>query len=283
MNNKIKFFYVYLDENHKYFYSHVLKNNVSSFHQHKFYEFVHIIDGEMYNYIDDKKYLLSKNDFLLIMPGELHSATAKNSCSHRDICIPTNLFENICNSIDENLLSYLKNNLDSRHFSPPINLLPSFFQKLSDLSLKGNYNDLGTKMLVSSMVNELLFSMLPQTPSDEFLGAPEWFIKIKRRFQNIEHIRGGITSLIKDINYNQTYINRVFKKYMGMSIGAYLNETRLKFAITYLKTSVLSVNDISDLLGFSSPSFFYKKFQEKYDVTPNYFRTNTIKQKDIKL
>jgi two-component system response regulator YesN len=94
-------------------------------------------------------------------------------------------------------------------------------------------------------------------------------------------LQGGIPKLMQDLNYNQIYINRIFKKATGMSIGTYLNETRLQFALTYLKTSNFSVNDISDILGFSSPSFFYKKFREKYGITPNDYRTNIYKHKHI--
>ena len=93
-----------------------------------------------------------------------------------------------------------------------------------------------------------------QPPKEE--KHPAWFNQLMLRFNDIEYLQGGIPKLMENLNYNQIYINRIFKKTMGMSIGTHLNETRLQFALTYLKTSNLSINDISEILGFSSPSFF---------------------------
>lgn len=277
-----KFFTVSLEKNYKYIYSHTLRNNNVLLHKHDFYEFLYIVEGSMKNYIDDKQYTLKQGDFSLIMPGETHRATPIKSSVQRDICIPTDIFESLCNSIDTSLLSFLKNSEHSRRFSIPLNQQVSFMQKLNDVTMQTSRNDIGSKILVISLLTDLLYSILPTEGHSVDSNLPQWVNKILLRFNDVNYIKDGIPAITKNINYNQTYINRIFKKHVGVSLGSYLNETRLKFSLTYLKTSTVSVNSIAEILGFSSTSFFYKKFKEKYGTTPNDYRKSILEQKIIK-
>ena len=277
-----KFFKVSLEEKYKYIYSHTMRNNLVAWHKHDFYEFIYIVEGSMKNVIDDKTYILKQGDFSLILPGELHSITPIKSSLQRDICIPSELFENLCNSIDDSILPFLKTSDCSRCFSIPLNQSVTFQQKLSDVTIKLSRNDIGTKILVLSLLADILYAILPSDSITQKDDSPQWVNKILLRFNDINIVKEGLPALTKNTNYNQTYINRAFKKHTGLSLSAYLNETRLKFALTYLKTSAISVNAISDIIGFSSTSFFYKKFKEKYGTTPNDYRSNILEQKTIK-
>ena len=183
---------------------------------------------------------------------------------------------------DTALLHTIKTSDSVKQFTVPANTVVALQAKLDTLTPTREQDNPETRALVLSLLSDLLYALMPKQPPKEE-KHPAWFNQLMLRFNDIEYLQGGIPKLMENLNYNQIYINRIFKKTMGMSIGTHLNETRLQFALTYLKTSNLSINDISEILGFSSPSFFYKKFREKYGITPNDYRTNIFKDKHIVL
>ena len=50
----------------------------------------------------------------------------------------------------------------------------------------------------------------------------------------------------------------------------------MNVAAAYLKNTNYSIQEISEKVGFSNQTFFYKKFFEIYKSTPKEFRTGNI-------
>lgn len=276
--------YFQLDSNqYPYLYTHTIRElQRMIFHQHEYYEFVYIQEGKAVNVIGNQEYALNKGDFSLIVPGESHRLVPEQGCAYRDICISPKLFEECCNLINpEQFLEYITTEKKAKQFSCSAHLTLLLEQKLNYLSIKPNKRDLEAKCIACSVLMELLLELAPKGNDVFDKKIPEWMNTIMIRFQELEFVSRGIPAIIKDINYNEIYINRIFKQYTGMSLRAYLTETKLEFALTYLKFSSHSVNEISDMLGFSSPSFFYKQFKKKYNLTPADYRVTFVSNKQI--
>jgi AraC-like DNA-binding protein len=58
----------------------------------------------------------------------------------------------------------------------------------------------------------------------------------------------------------------------GTSYARLLEETRRDMAKNYIENSILSINEIAYLLGFSEPANFTRAFRRWYDVTPSSYR-----------
>lgn len=251
-------------------------------HSHEFYEFVYVQEGKAINVIGDEQFELTKGDFSLVMPGERHKIISEKNCRRRDICVSVAFFDEICK---------LVNPLGNRHsffssqkvkkFTPSPSILPSIEEKLDYYSLKNNHEDVESRVLLFSVLSDILFQLVPRESASSFKNKPAWLNTIMIRFQNIEYLQKGLNAITADVNYNQIYINRVFKQYTGMSLTAYLSDTKLKLAASYLRTSDHSINEISEMLGFSSPSFFYKQFKTKYGVTPSEYRATCLSDNQI--
>jgi AraC-like DNA-binding protein len=69
-------------------------------------------------------------------------------------------------------------------------------------------------------------------------------------------------------NYSKSYIFRTFKKSTGSSVISYFNNLKIEKAKTLLKESKLSVNEISELLKFDTPSYFSKAFKKITGYSP---------------
>ena len=72
----------------------------------------------------------------------------------------------------------------------------------------------------------------------------------------------SLTSLAEQYNYHPTYFSEMFKEGAGVSFIQYVTEVRMKHAVRLLQETRLTVWDIAELTGFSSPGYFSSKFKK---------------------
>ena len=77
------------------------------------------------------------------------------------------------------------------------------------------------------------------------------------------------------MNFNGDYLNRIFKKWYGLSVKDYCQQVYMKEASRSLLDTDLSVVEITYRIGFVNPTHFYHIFRLYYDCTPNEYRTKT--------
>ena len=86
-----------------------------------------------------------------------------------------------------------------------------------------------------------------------------------------------LQSLSDKYSYNPDHISRLIRKATGKSFKDYLLDRRMEAVCSHLKNSTLPVSEIEEKAGFQNESYFYKKFREKYGMTPNEYRSGNIK------
>ena len=75
-----------------------------------------------------------------------------------------------------------------------------------------------------------------------------------------------------------SYFSRTFKRAFGFSFSQYLEAMRLQEAEKALLTTDLSISEISNMLCFSSTSYFTERFRKRHGVPPNRFRRHALKR-----
>ena len=83
-----------------------------------------------------------------------------------------------------------------------------------------------------------------------------------------------LRQLARDLFYSPNYLSAVFKAETGENFSAYLTKIRLERACALLETTVLTVNEISQMLGYASPAHFISFFREQKGLTPGAYRRN---------
>lgn len=76
----------------------------------------------------------------------------------------------------------------------------------------------------------------------------------------------------KHFYLSYSYLAAEFKKEKGISMGQYHNAARMKKACQLLRSTLMSVGEISDTLGFSDMLYFSKKFRSFTGVSPTDYR-----------
>ncbi|WFR55747.1 AraC family transcriptional regulator [Anaerocolumna sp. AGMB13025] len=82
----------------------------------------------------------------------------------------------------------------------------------------------------------------------------------------------SIEMLAEEVGMSAAYICRIYKQYTGNTINETLLEKRMEHARVLLVESALSVNEISEKVGFTGSSYFYRVFKKVNGVTPNEYR-----------
>ncbi len=82
----------------------------------------------------------------------------------------------------------------------------------------------------------------------------------------------SVKSLAQVSGLNSTYLSRLFRQEVGMSIKRFVKEARVDTAQNLLRYSDLSCSVISASLGFSTQSMFIAVFKEITGMTPKVYR-----------
>ena len=88
-----------------------------------------------------------------------------------------------------------------------------------------------------------------------------------------EHYKtGSLSELAEMMNYDVYWLSREIKKRTGKTYKELLQAKRMNQAVYLLSNSRLSVSDIIESVGYDNTSYFYRKFKERYGVSPKEYR-----------
>lgn len=82
----------------------------------------------------------------------------------------------------------------------------------------------------------------------------------------------SLSSMAKDFNFNPTYFSLRFKTLANDSFSNKLREIKLEKAKWLLITTDLSVQNVSEIIGFKEKSYFFRIFKKRYGMTPLKYR-----------
>lgn len=93
------------------------------------------------------------------------------------------------------------------------------------------------------------------------------------------HIKERITiaDLAAYTGLSESYLSRVFKQNLGVSISDYIREKKIEKATHLLKYSDKPIIDIANYLSFSSQSHFIQIFESFMGLTPKKYRDRYYK------
>ncbi len=78
----------------------------------------------------------------------------------------------------------------------------------------------------------------------------------------------GLPEIADEVGLNPEYFSRLFKAETGVNFSLFLNNYRLDRAEELLKNTDKKLYEIAEETGFSSLSYFSRKFKEKFGITP---------------
>ncbi len=105
--------------------------------------------------------------------------------------------------------------------------------------------------------------------------------------ENLERISRAVHNMNKEYSNNYSlkdyadmcsmskyHFLRTFQKIVGCTPVEYRNNIRMQHAVDLLQDEKLTVTEISNLIGFSSPAYFSSAFKRKYGISPKQYKSH---------
>ena len=257
----------------------------SLIHYHECFELILYISADIEAYIDDIHYNLHTHDVLVVPPRKLHKIVYPNpqnyvryvfyftsghiekAFDYPEAAKALSLF------MDQ---TYQKASLSVREFLRINHIMQNMYDHISE-DPRQNMHLLNTYS--SLILQELYIIFTSRPPADmtnKILSPVEQILKYIN-----EHYSENITleELEEKFYLNKSYICRIFRKTMGISLVNYIQHKRILEAQQMLLTTDASIINISLECGFSNLQHFYRVFKKMTDLTPNEYKKNQSRTK----
>lgn len=129
--------------------------------------------------------------------------------------------------------------------------------------------------LLALVFCELARPPLAPDPSEDETGrGGDVLASAARRQLRLEFRSSRCTTatIAAAIRCNPDYLGRVYRKRFGETLTETIESMRLAHAETLLRTTMLTIAQISDDAGYASPSYFRRRFKLRHSVSPKVWR-----------
>jgi AraC-like DNA-binding protein len=253
-------------------------------------------DGKMFINENGKDYILERGDMLLLEPDKSHIGFKEHFCDYYFIHFKPNVFTIFdCSEIDhiesiitENRSEFYKCSTLSDELYKKTKL---FIPKDIRVSDSNTFNELTTKadeaitsiyhmsqhckLICSSKFIEILAILSDYFSAERLNLRDETVVRLSKKVEEIielihqdydKKLTGDTIS--GKLNQNYDYLNRIFKKQIGITIFEYLNNTRIDKAKELLVKGNLKSSEIAVSVGYCDEYRFCKVFKQKVGISP---------------
>ena len=264
---------------------HVFRNHpykMREAHQHARYEIYYLADikGSGQVTIADQTYPLTKNCLVLIDQHTPHRNDLSQADFHERYLLeldPT-IFDT-----DSDKLVHVPISLFFQQNTGVYQLDQSTLRQIKQVLLsiydESLFNEIYFEDLVRLRVLEIVL-LLNRFFENQTLTSGKFSVAQKQTIEPVvkyinEHFSEdlSLTQLAEQFYLSKAYLARAFKGGTGKTLHAYLNDCRLKHAQRLLLLyPSYSIDEVAELCGFNSTSYFTKQFRLHTSLTPSQFR-----------
>ncbi|KRN27574.1 transcription regulator [Lactobacillus selangorensis] len=252
-------------------------------HRHNFIEFNYMYSGHCTQYINDEKIVLNQNDLILMdkdIVQRIDSIGPNDiliNIGVRDVSIFNNITHNLADSeslvtkfmLNAAIVNAVHNNFIL--FNVGQNEMANELIKMMIVkSLSKNQDrNKSLNLLLSTLLIELANTVESQTNQIAKSADPELAIL---QYIDTHYSDLSLKTLAKHFGYNKNYLGNMLKKTTGQTFQSLLDQKRLARSRTLLTNTNYSIENISEMIGFKSPTSLFKLYRKYLHTTPKTFR-----------
>lgn len=260
---------------------------------HEEVEVVYLQHGSYKLDINMEPYGTDQECFLFLNSGELHSlrSVSVEFDEQAIVFLPSMLLFHNYDSIDESILLPLAQNKLTfpRFLDQTIPFFPAFrscYQQISRIFSKNNETLVtGEQILTDNVIAQLqikagilqligilmeagLMRQSPGSESQKITAIKTVLSYITEHYQEKLYVQ----DLASQVNMNEQYFCRFFKRSIGKTPIDYINDYRLNKVIRLLETGDAPVTEVCLECGFNNMGNFQRLFKRKTGTTPLQYR-----------
>ena len=241
-------------------------------HWHRSMEVVYLYDGKMDMTINHKKYVLTKDDFMIVNTADIHATQTYDYAKVLLLQIPYQFLTHAITDYD-NIRFDFAGKSDSSMMTLR-NILTSMGQLYTE-------KPQGYSLRFSSLLYEFLYTLIVNYQvTIDHTAKVQSQKNLERLAPVIRYVKEHYAETISleeaaDLAaLNPEYFCRFFKRSMGTTFTAYVNSVRLTHVCQDLKSTDLNIGTILEKHGVTNYKLFMRSFKQIYGCTPKDFRKN---------
>jgi AraC-like DNA-binding protein/mannose-6-phosphate isomerase-like protein (cupin superfamily) len=247
----------------------------SLLHSHPFSELFYVVNGQGTFIAEDTEFPVKKNDMVIINPHVRHTEKSLPGAPLDYIVLGIEglsfAFEKIVaarsgESAQAPSGTVSKYNVSKTNVCTCLNLMLEEVSRQEE-----DYETVCQNLLEVLLISMLRSGSLSVVPDNSRLLNREC-TQIKNYLDANYSETITLDSLAALTHMNKYYLAHTFTKYVGLSPINYLLQKRIQEGKSLLESTSYSIAQISDLLGFSSQSYFSQAFRKATGMTPMQYR-----------
>lgn len=80
---------------------------------------------------------------------------------------------------------------------------------------------------------------------------------------------------------SRSHLQKIFKNDTGISVGKYIELKIMEHAKKYLEDGTMSIDEISETLGFCNRQYFSRRFSAVYGTSPHKYNTDVRRRQQF--
>jgi len=235
------------------------------YHSHDFYELLCFLRGNGTQIINDRYIHCKEKTVVLLRPGDRHCMAEQSTyLTAISLSVKREEFE-----LFMKLYEVASDELACQNMAPICFPLPYTSILFDKFQISSRVTEHDCKLMLSALLYEYISckedaSQRSEIPTALYCAAEE--------MKKTENLKTGISAFVTLSNYSHSHLARLVKKHFGVGLKQYINELRLQRAYSDLVLLDESAEEISERLGFSSYSHFYRIFKDRFSVSPSELR-----------
>ena len=214
-----------------------------------YYDFSFILEGSMVYYADGMKIQLQKNDAIFLPPETIRMREPVQNTVHF-VSFNFTAMDGVTFPFPPYMPDCINGNIRRLvSLYPPIHLSNFYYSK-------------------EKCINMLNYILLELAELSELTSNNKHVIKILHYIE--EHITENLTlrTISAQMNLSREYTSYIFKKEMGKTLTAYVNERKLLLAKELIADGSMTLTDIASYLGYENYNYFSRIFKNNLGITP---------------
>lgn len=265
---------------------HIQKHNCYTpdiFHKHNFFELFYVLEGNCKQKIGDSIFEMKKGDICLIPPDIMHSISVFDESKIIDILIRRTTFEDIFLNFlrSHNILSrFFMHNIYAPQANDYIIFHTGFDEEIEYLIMNLFLEYTNKDIYFNDLLNNgliTLFAKILRNYEDTCEMPPEVSTNRDQAYEIVRYIKDNYTDVtLNDVaehfHFTHEYTSRLIKKVTNSSFTRILRTTRLDISLSMLTDTNISIQDISNDIGYPNVEHFIRIFKDEYNLTPSEYR-----------
>ena len=239
-------------------------------HTHNYIEVIYMCQGTTTHIVNGNQVVLEQGDLLFLNQNAVQEFfnTAFSMIGAEENQLKDFLVGALCGRDEET--SYL--------YFHVADILP--VQNLIENMVWTIFYDISNKRSSNQITMGLLFLQLLNYMDKMEAGGRKFDTEIMANvYRYIEdHFKEGtLSELAVEMKVDVYWLSREIKKKSGKTYKELLQEKRMQQAVYLLINSRIAVSDIIEAVGYDNTSYFYRKFKERYGISPKEYRIENMK------